>query len=119
MGNLQETIDRLPTKNYRFQRVKITWPDWETALRGYKKAAGTVALLGCELEDARKHIESLWQPGMTWDNWSKDGWHLDHIKPCDSFNLRDAEQQKKCFHFTNLQPLWCNDNWAKGSRILS
>lgn len=43
-------------------------------------------------------------------------WHVDHIIPCDSFDLFDVEQQKICFHYTNLQPLWAKDNLIKGNK---
>ncbi|NBT08982.1 MAG: hypothetical protein EBS98_09300, partial [Chitinophagia bacterium] len=49
-------------------------------------------------------------------NYGKFGWHLDHIQPCASFDLTDPSQQKKCFHYSNIQPLWAKDNWSKGSR---
>lgn len=42
--------------------------------------------------------------------------HIDHIKPCTSFDLADPEQQKACFHYTNLQPLWAVDNLKKGEK---
>lgn len=84
------------------------------AIRGYEKAAGTCELLGASLDIVRKHIESLWKPGMTWSNWTRDGWHVDHIKPCASFDLTDPEQQKQCFNYTNLQPLWWRENLSKG-----
>lgn len=35
------------------------------------------------------------------------------------FDLRDIEQQKKCFHWTNLQPLWADDNWRKGAKLIA
>ncbi len=63
------------------------------------------------------HIESqfhLW-PGMSWDNMNE--WHVDHRQPCKSFDLRDEAQQRRCFHFSNLQPLWACDNLAKGARV--
>jgi hypothetical protein len=53
---------------------------------------------------------------MTWDNYGKYGWHLDHIKPCSSFNLKDPEQQLQCFHWSNQQPLWAKDNLSKGAK---
>ena len=53
---------------------------------------------------------------MTWDNWQHDGWHIDHIRPCASFDLADLEQQRQCFHYTNLQPLWAADNIRKGAK---
>ena len=39
--------------------------------------------------------------------------HYDHMRPCASFDLTDPEQQKQCFHYTNLQPLWAKDNPSK------
>ena len=51
---------------------------------------------------------------MTWQNYG-DGWHIDHIHPCAAFDLTDPEQQKACFHWSNLQPLWAIDNFRKSS----
>lgn len=86
------------------------------AIKHSKKSKSTSELLGCTLQEFRKYIESLWQNNMNWDNYGKFGWHLDHIKPCASFDLSDPEQQKLCFHYSNIQPLWAKDNWSKGSR---
>lgn len=47
----------------------------------------------------------------------KHGWHVDHIIPCSSFDLTDIKQQKICFHYTNLQPLWAIDNLKKSNKI--
>jgi hypothetical protein len=55
---------------------------------------------------------------MTWDNYGKKGWHVDYILPCASFDLTKEEEQKKCFHYTNLQPLWWLDNIKKSDKIL-
>lgn len=86
------------------------------ALNHSKKSNRTAELLGCNLEDFKLYIESLWQKGMDWNNYGKFGWHLDHIQPCASFDLTDPQQQKICFHYSNIQPLWAKDNWSKGSR---
>ena len=85
------------------------------------KQTKTTELLGCSIEKARKHIESQFTEGMSWDNYCLDGWHIDHIKPCNTFDLTDPDQQKKCFHYTNLRPLWAKDNLSRprdGSDIL-
>jgi hypothetical protein len=84
-------------------------------LRGRQKAASTMELLGCTRAEFLAHIESRFQPGMTWENRSL--WHIDHILPCASFDLLDTEQQRICFHYTNLQPLWANDNLKKSASI--
>jgi hypothetical protein len=81
-----------------------------------RKSAKTVELLGCTLRQLRLHIESKFLSGMSWDNRSK--WHIDHIRPCDSFDLTDPGQQRLCFHYANLQPLWAGDNHKKGARII-
>jgi hypothetical protein len=73
-------------------------------------------LIGCSCSELKSHIESLWLPGMTWENKAYYGWHIDHIMPCASFDLSKPEEQKKCFHFLNLQPLWWIDNLKKTSR---
>lgn len=80
------------------------------------KIQNSIDLIGCTIQQCREYIESLWTKGMSWENHGKFGWHIDHIKPCDSFNLVDPVQQKQCFHYTNLQPLWWKDNLSKGNR---
>ena len=92
------------------------------ALKCARKTNRTINLLGCTIEEAKRYIESQWLPGMTWDNHAPDGWHIDHIKPCNTFNLTDPKQQEICFHYTNLRPLWYKDNLSRpkdGSDILS
>ena len=84
---------------------------------GKYKSKGTMKLLGCSLEVLRSHLESQFTDGMTWDNQGMKGWHIDHIIPCSSFDLTQPDQQRQCFHYTNLQPLWEKDNLKKGSTL--
>lgn len=79
-----------------------------------RKSARTFDLIGCSPTALRAHIESLFLPGMSWSN--RTLWHVDHKLPLASFNLADPAQQRKAFHFSNLQPLWAKDNQSKGSR---
>lgn len=86
-----------------------------------KKVISAEKLIGCTVEYFKKYLEKLWQPGMCWENYKYDGWHIDHIKPCNTFDLTDPEQQKQCFHYTNLRPLWAKDNLSRpkdGSDLL-
>lgn len=72
--------------------------------------------LGCDIEFFIKYIESKFTEGMSWENYAHDTWHLDHIKPFASFDLTDITQYSSCFHYTNLQPLWAEDNYKKGAK---
>lgn len=84
------------------------------ALRGHAKSRSTVELLGCSIPDFIIYIESRFEPGMTWQNYGSM-WHIDHIMPCAIFDLTRTEHQKRCFHFSNMQPLWAIDNCRKSA----
>lgn len=88
-----------------------------TVLKGIYKTKTTRELIGCSSLDLRKHLESKFKEGMTWNNYGK--WHIDHIIPCSLFNLKDISEQKKCFHYSNLQPLWAEENYKKGNKFLN
>lgn len=79
-----------------------------------RKAAPALEMLGCNWEKFMAHIESLFLPGMSWENRSQ--WHIDHIKPCCAFDLTKKEEQFACFHYTNLRPLWAKDNLIKNGK---
>ncbi len=82
--------------------------------QGTRKHAKTLNLLGCDTGHLKRHLESLWLPGMCWENYGE--WHIDHIRPCASFDLLDPAQQRACFHWSNLQPLWAMDNFRKNDQ---
>jgi hypothetical protein len=93
-------------------RVRI-----QKALKLNCKTTSSIELLGCNISEYRIYLESKFTEGMNWENYGRKGWHIDHIIPCDSFNLSDIEQQKQCFHYTNTQPLWWFDNLKKHTSI--
>jgi hypothetical protein len=74
------------------------------ALKGCSKSQRTMKLLGCNIDEFKSHIEKSFATGMTWDNYGK--WVLHHVKHCHMFDLTDPEQQKLCFHYTNVVPMW-------------
>jgi len=78
------------------------------------KTKQTLSLLGCSMEYFMLHLESRFTPGMSFDNYGD--WHIDHIKPCDSFDLTNIDEQAKCFHYSNMQPLWAKDNRRKSNK---
>lgn len=82
-----------------------------TKRKGSTKAAKTIEMLGCSIREFREHITSLFAVGMSWDNYGD--WELDHVKPCRAFDLTQPAEQKECFHYTNLQPMWREENKRK------
>ena len=99
--------------NTTFRLSQLLRSRLHKALNGVSKSAATTELLGCTPEHARLHIENQFTEGMTWDNI-----HVDHIQPCASFDLEDPNEQRKCFHYTNLQPLFASDNLRKSDQIV-
>lgn len=81
------------------------------------RSGQAVRLLGCTMAEFVAYIESLWSAGMTWENWTRDGWHIDHIVPLSAFDLSDEDQAKAACHYTNLRPLWAKDNLRKGAKV--
>lgn len=86
------------------------------ALKENVKSNRTIALLGAGIDTVKSHLQSKFTDGMTWENYGE--WHVDHVVPCDSFDLSVKENQRKCFHYTNLQPLWAIDNLKKSNKII-
>jgi hypothetical protein len=79
------------------------------------KSESAIIRIGCTLDELKIHLSNKFKDGMTWENYGQ--WHIDHIIPCAAFDLHSEEQQKKCFHYSNLQPLWARDNIVKGSKV--
>jgi hypothetical protein len=84
---------------------------------GANKQKKTVGHLGASFDEVKKHLESLFKPGMTWDNYGKYGWHIDHVFPLAMFDLTDPKQFSAAAHYTNLQPLWAKENLEKGCNL--
>lgn len=76
-------------------------------------------MIGCSGQELKKYLESKFLLGMSWENYGKFGWHVDHIKPLSKFNLSNAEEIEKANHYTNLQPLWWRDNLQKLNKYVN
>jgi len=117
-------------KNYKFRiqndlsfKFVFNIRQWfNRAFRHNKKSNKTFQYVDYTFEEFREHIEKQFKEGMSWDNWTNRGWHVDHIKPISKFNFfnedgtENIEQVKECFSLNNLQPLWAKDNLSKGNR---
>jgi hypothetical protein len=78
------------------------------------KAGPSLELLGCTATEYRSYLEALFEPGMDWSNWGQD-WEIDHVRPVASFDLRDPEQQRAAFHYSNTRPMRSTVNRCKGA----
>ena len=78
------------------------------------KEGSAISNLGCTLDEFKVYLESMFAPGMSWDNYGE--WHIDHIRPLCSFDLTDLNKIKEACHYNNLQPLWAKDNLSKISK---
>jgi len=92
------------------RRLRARIRNW---LKG-AKSAHTMELVGCLVEIFMLWIESQFLPGMTWEN--RHLWHIDHMKPLESFDALDPAEQRKACHYTNLQPLWGPENMRKSNK---
>lgn len=125
--NNKEKI-KIYTRNYSRNRKKIDLnfklkcalrTRLNEAINNKYKTGSAIKDLGCSVQELKEHLEKQFQNGMTWENWSVHGWHIDHIIPLASFDLTDKEQFLKACHYTNLQPLWAKDNISKKDKILA
>lgn len=85
--------------------------------QGAVKRERTAELIGCSIAELKKHLESQFKDGMSWENYGFYGWHIDHIIPCAAFDLSKEDEQKKCFNYKNLQPLWAVENNRKSDKM--
>lgn len=88
-------------------------------LKGTDKVLHSKEFLDCSPEFLKLWLELQFTEGMSWDNYGRGcgKWSIDHIRPCTSFDFIIPEHQTACFHYTNLQPLWCVDNSSKGNNF--
>lgn len=103
--------------NINFKLKVVLRARLRKSLKNDWKVGSSVELLGCSIEELREHLESKFEPGMTWENWSRTGWHIDHKEPLDSFNLQNKEELGVACNYTNLQPLWAEDNCSKSNKV--
>ena len=101
------------TKNLRSRHAK------GLKSQNVKKTIDVLELMGCSVKFLKIHLESHFEPGMRWENYgNKSGcWNIDHRKCYDSLELKYIEEQRKCCHWTNLQPMWKPENRAKSNHF--
>lgn len=76
----------------------------------------TTEMLGCSIQEMKNHLQKQFKSGMTWDNHGTH-WHVDHIVPLSQFDFTNPIQSALATHYTNLQPMWAQENLMKSDRI--
>ena len=90
---------------------------WEIYFKSKKtKNISTMKMFGCNILKLHCHLESRFQEYMTTENHGRKGWHIDHIVPCKAWDLSSPIEQRVCFWYKNLQPLWAKDNIEKNDK---
>jgi hypothetical protein len=108
-----ERASRRYHSDLNFKLRKILRCRMLNAIKGGSKGGSVITNLGCSIEELKKYLESKFKPGMTWNNHGIDGWHIDHKEPLVNFDLTKPEQVKIACHYSNLQPLWVQENLIK------
>jgi hypothetical protein len=80
-----------------------------------KNRDNLMSKFGYSLSELKSHLQSLFDNKMSWDNYGRGGWNIDHIKPLIYFDLTDPEIVKEAFKLSNIQPLYESDNSSKGT----
>jgi hypothetical protein len=116
-ASISGKLKRDSDPQFKLRKTLATRVWWALQNAGGNKTAPTLELLGVKnTEIVWAHLESLFRPGMTRENYGSV-WEIDHKKPCASFNLLDPAQQRACFHYSNLQPLLVSENRSKGAKV--
>ena len=113
------TVNMKNTKKKLRKRVSNLIRDCLAKHNSYKNGTH-VKYVSWTLDEFKAHLESKFQPGMSWDNYGRGGWHIDHIVPDSWFNYDSPQHEdfKKCWSLDNLQPMWESDNCSKGNRFI-
>lgn len=118
-----------PTRKSHYHRVLKLRPQYRiahnvrTRISGILKGAvngrsvgRVLRLCGYTIDQLRKHLEAQFTRGMTWSNYGRGGWHIDHITPVADFDQKDDSDFSACWSLGNLRPIWEQANLAKGPR---
>ena len=126
-NNREKILSTHPSSNYTTRREND--PQFKiagnlrnrlnNAIKISSKSGSAIRDLGCSIENLKEHLESKFQPGMTWDNYGKGigKWQIDHIIPLSAFDLTDRQHIVLACNYLNLQPLWREDNLRKGANF--
>ncbi len=108
----KQWANRASDPHYRFAKA-LRLRVWKVCKRSdVSKSAHTFSLTGCTEGELREHIQGQFGRDMQWSNYGST-WEVDHIVPCNSFDLSNPDEQRRCFHWSNLRPLAVSENRRK------
>ena len=81
----------------------------------FTKNNKTFEYIGCDKNFLKQWFEYNFEENMTFDNYGE--WHIDHVKPCSSFDLTNEQEIYECFNWKNIRPCWKKDNLEKSDKI--
>ena len=114
----QEYVTKRRKADPMFRMILNLRRNFSHCILGSGKGKRTLEYLGCTRDEFWVYLQSKFVDGMTKENYGK--WHIDHIKPLSKFDFtkEDKEQQLSlAWHYTNLQPLWAEDNLRKHAKF--
>lgn len=118
LGKITEYVRSLKKdSNFKIRQLIAARVSSALKYKNNRKSNKTIVLLGCSIPEFKQYIELQFTEGMCWENRGYNGWHLDHIIPCAMFDLSIEENQRICFNYRNLRPLWGKDNIKKRTSI--
>lgn len=123
----REKIQKRSSKNYlKFYHENINFKIAHCLRRRYKKfllddkgknkSKSALNILGCSIDFLKLWFSFCFEKDMTFENHGKL-WHIDHMIPCSKFNLQNDNEKLKCFHWTNMKPMYAIDNMKKNNKI--
>lgn len=117
VANKRNERRRNRRKNDQEYRIMCNLSSRITKLLKSNKTESSCELIGCKLKNFKLWIEYQFDSHMSWNNYG-EYWQIDHVKPCNSFDLNDVNEQYKCFHWTNCRPLEKVTNIQKSDKII-
>lgn len=94
---------------------------WRGLSDGGKAGKRTFEALGYTVEELKYHLEKQFLQGMTWENYGRGGWVVDHKIPLSvhNFSTVDDIDFGRAWSLSNLQPMWERENISKGAKLFA
>lgn len=121
--NNRDTIQKRSSANYlrmyhedpNFKVAHLLRARVRKTLNGNRRADSALEFLGCTLDFFKAWLTYCFAEGMDFENHGSV-WHIDHTIPCSKFNFSNDGEQRICFHWSNMKPMYAVANISKNNR---